>query len=372
MATPERPAADLVAQSSRALAEAWRLIGESAKEGPLRDGLEAGLLDDIRAAVNSQTKSYRYVLPTQLCAKVASPELDCRCLQAARGGTGAFDARTVAHEVVVPFDQANHDVLGGSPEPYVNNPLRVPEVTKKYRKQQKNKKDWDSLCRVLAEVQERDDPQVASLALRQTLTEIYRRLAGAHVVYPAPKRISLEETLRIMREFLEQSSGGDRLLALASALFSVVGSRFNLFREVRRSNITAADASTGLVADLECLNQAGEVVVVVEVKDRVLTITQLRTKMADIREKQVSEIFFVAHQGVADADKEEIGQQVVHEFVSGHNVYITDLFALGRTALSLLGEHGRRDFVQEVGRQLDAYRSDITHRRSWAQLLASV
>jgi len=372
MATPGKPAADLVAQTGKVLAETWRRIDESAEEGPLRDWLEAGLLKDIRAAVNSQTKSYRYVLPTQLCVKVARPELDCRCLQAARGGTGAFDARTIAHQVVVPFDQANHDVLGGSPEPYVNNPLRVPEVSKKYRKQQKNKRDWDSLCRVLAEIQERGDPQLTSLALKQTLTEMYRRLAGAHVVYPAPKRISLEETLRIMQEFLSESSGGDRLLALASALFSMVGERFGLFREVRRSNITAADASTGLMADLECLNQAGEVVVVVEVKDRVLTITQLRTKMADIREKQVSEIFFVAHQGVADAEKEEIGQQVAHEFASGHNVYITDLSTLGRTALSLLGEQGRRDFVREVGRQLDAYRSDIAHRRSWAQLLASV
>jgi hypothetical protein len=63
---------------------------------------------------------------------------------------------------------------------------------------------------------------------------------------------------------------------------------------------------------------------------------------------------------------------VTKEFVSGQNVYITDLTTLCRTALALLGEQGRREFVQEVGVQLDRYRSDITHRRCWAQLLASV
>ena len=37
---------------------------------------------------------------------------------------------------------------------------------------------------------------------------------------------------------------------------------------------------------------------VVEVKDRVLTVSQMMGKVANMREKQVSEIFFVAQQGV--------------------------------------------------------------------------
>lgn len=110
----------------------------------------------------------------------------------------------------------------------------------------------------------------------------------------------------------------------------------------------------------------------VEVKDQALTITHLRTKMAAIREKQVGEIFFVAEQGIAGADQNAIKDQITREFVSGHNIYITDLHTLSRIALSLLGEQGRRDFMREVGLQLDGHRSDIVHRRAWAELLASV
>lgn len=104
----------------------------------MEDWLDDGaLIESIHRAINSATKSYHYVLPTQLIAKLADPSLDCRCLQVARGGQGAFDARTIAHKVVVPFDQSNNNVLGGSPEPYVNNPLRVPEVSAQYRKLRK-------------------------------------------------------------------------------------------------------------------------------------------------------------------------------------------------------------------------------------------
>jgi hypothetical protein len=63
---------------------------------------------------------------------------------------------------------------------------------------------------------------------------------------------------------------------------------------------------------------------------------------------------------------------VESEFVSGHNVYITDLQSLARAALSLAGETGRREFLKEIARQLEEYHSDILHRRAWALLLGSV
>ena len=76
----------------------------------------------IADCLKSKTKSCHYVLPTQLLCKSVNPSLACHPLQAAYSTRGAFDARTIAHGVIVPFDRKNHNVLGGSPEPYVNNP----------------------------------------------------------------------------------------------------------------------------------------------------------------------------------------------------------------------------------------------------------
>lgn len=348
----------------------WRALCKAAKEGKLRDHLpEQKLVKAIALSINSKTKTYRYILPTQIISKIVDPALDSHCIQASRGGHGAFDARTIAHGIIVPFDQANENVLGGSQEPYVSNPLRVPEVSARYRKPQKDKATWDQLCVVLDAVEKKSDSQFTQLVFRQVLTEVYRRLSTVRVLYPAPRRVSLHKAMEVIQIFLSNHSGGDRLLALSSALFTVIGSRFGLYAEVKRGKITAADQASGMLADLECVTKDGRIIFAVEVKDRQLTTSQLRAKVRSIREKQVSEIFFVATQGTIPSEHSAIKSLIEHEFASGQNVYVTDLEALSRVALALVGEHGRRDFLIETSAQLEKYRSDITHRREWAAIL---
>lgn len=362
----------LAETSEGILQKTWKEISRLAENQKLQDWLpDTSLAADIRSCVGSKVKTYRYVLPTQLVAKVANASLDCRCLQSSRGGPGSFDARTIAHSVVVPFDQANESVLGGSLEPYVNNPLRVAEVSKDFRSAQKYPQAWDELCRVLDAVEARQSQRFTLAVFKQVLTEVYRRLSLVRVVYPTPRRASLSKTLELIATFSTEQSGGDRLLALTSALFLVIGSRFGLFSDVRRAKITAADQPSGMLADLECVSKTGEVVIVVEVKDRRIRVGQLRAKMKNIRERQVSEIFFVA-QGAERSEREELRRVIDREFISGFNIYVTDLISLSDAALSLLGEAGRRQFLVETANQLENYHSEVVHRRAWAALLATV
>lgn len=366
-------AVDLIAEGTKSLNRLWSETIDQAEKNKLQNSLsDADLINIIQVCVNSKTKTYRYVLPTQLIAKLVDPSLDCRCLQALRSGSGSFDARTVAHQVIVPFDQANEGVLGGAPEPYVNNPVRVLEVSEQYRAPQKNKDDWDKLCKVLSLIQNRNSRKFTEAILKQVLAEIYRRLEGVRVVYPTPSRISLAKCLKLITDYLGEQSGGDRLLALSSALFAVIGKRFRLYSNVRRAKITASDLATGLLADLECVTDKDKIVLTVEVKDKELTISQMRGKIRTIREKQVSEIFFIAQRGVAQDDKGQIRELIDKEFVSGQNIYITDMISLGQATLALLGDAGRKDFLREVGNHLESYKSDINHRRAWATLLASI
>ena len=363
----------LVEAAAATLQEIWASVLSAAEDGPPADAIEEDdgkLLESIRLSVNSNTKTYRYVLPAQLLAKIADPALDCRSLQAGADRTGSFDARTIAHQVIVPFDQSNDRVLGGSPEPYVNNPVRVSEVSERHRNPQKNKRGWDHLCRVLEVVESTQDEDFTKTVLRQVTIEIYRRLSEVRVAYPTPRRISLSGCMRLIDEYLAETSGGDRLLALSSTLFAVIGRTFHLFSRVERASITASDASTGMLADLECSTEDGTIVLVVEVKDRVLTVSQMMGKVANMREKQVSEILFVAQQGVED--QEQVDLLIESEFVSGQNIYVMSLSRLAEVSLALLGEEGRREFLLGVGSQLDDHRSDIRLRRRWSDLLASV
>ena len=102
------------------LDEIWNSVQSAAENGQLTDAIEkeeSGLLENIRSSVNSNTRTYRYVLPTQLLAKVSDHTVDCRSLQAGADRTGSFDARTIAHRVIVPFDQSNDRVLAARQNP---------------------------------------------------------------------------------------------------------------------------------------------------------------------------------------------------------------------------------------------------------------
>jgi hypothetical protein len=363
---------NLVNAGREALAQCWSEVAALAESGQMRDVLgDEELVAAIRRSVNSPTKTYRYVLPAQVLAKLVDPSLDSRCIQVSRGGVGAFDARSFAHEVIVPFDRANHNVLGGSEEPYVSKPLREPEVTDAYRRSKKNKSGWDDLSRVLQIVQERDDTDFTNRVLRQVLTEIHARLGGVHVVYPVPRRISLARALELLDAFFVERSGGDRFQAVTTALFLTLGRQFGIFTSVRRERVNSADTASGRIADIECVTDAGDIVFVVEAKDRELSITQLQDKIPGLRKHQVAEAFFVAAKGIAAPDEAAIKEIIDREFVSGQNVYITEFQPLARVVLALIGEAGRRRFLEQVGHQLDEF-SDIQHRRAWATLLRGV
>lgn len=330
---------ELVGKCQVALVALWDKVRtafsqETAPQDPIQ---EQALADAIRRSVNSATKTYRYVLPTQLTAKLTESSLDCRCVQAGRTGKGSFDARSICDAVVVPFDKANHDVLGGSPEPYVNNPLRVKEITRKFRERQKDKQGWDDLCFVLQEVETIQDSTFTERSLQQTLIEIHKRLSTVRITYPVPKRISFKQTQTLLGDYLSVQSGGARIQAVTCALLEAIGAKFNPFADVRSSNINTADAASGQVADIECLDPTGQILLAVEVKDKELTINHIKDKLPNMRSKLVSEILFIAQNGIVKEDRPDIDELVSKEYSSGQNIYIFPFPSLAESLMALLG-----------------------------------
>jgi hypothetical protein len=357
-----------LADCKAALEEAWLQVWSETATVEPPSVMSEELLNAIREAVNSDTKTYRYVLPTQLVAKLANPLLDCRSVQAGADSEGAFDARSVASKVISPFDLSHERVLGGSTDPYVSNPLRVTAVDPSQRDAQKDKVGWDRLCLVLQAVETNSNPEFTASVFRQVLREIKARLELVHVTYPFPHRVSLDDTLRITREFLKEKSSGDRFECLLAALFSQLGSSFGLYSEVLRTKSNSADASTGMVADIECRDSKGALVAAVEAKDRNITVTQLQEKIPLWREAGLTEAFLIATKDVKTADAQKIAEAQRVEFSSGHNIYCLPWDAFASSIFALIGETGRSEYLKKVAAELDKY-SAVQHRRTWADLL---
>src|SRR3989304_270836 len=106
MTSEKKQTKDLIDRCRSLLDERWRsaiqLEGSSSSSS-----LPQNIIEAINRSINASSKTYRYVLPTHLLAKAVDPSLDCRSVQAGSGLGGSFDARSICHKVIVPFDRLN-------------------------------------------------------------------------------------------------------------------------------------------------------------------------------------------------------------------------------------------------------------------------
>ena len=80
--------------------------------------------------LNGTHLTYKYILVTELLGKASDPFIDPLSLQAKDESDGAYDARSVCHKVLVPFERDYlPGALGNSNEPFLNKPARFERLT---------------------------------------------------------------------------------------------------------------------------------------------------------------------------------------------------------------------------------------------------
>jgi hypothetical protein len=346
-----------------ALAAHWKLVIENEDDS----NYHAGLSETIHTLIHSATKTYRYPVITQLLAKLVNPQLDCRCIQATRehGVNDSFDARSVCHEVVVPWEFANNSPLGGSREPYINNPLRVQEFSEQYRSGQKNKAHWDLLVSLFSYLE--SNPDALELAFRQALLEVKRLQKDLVIQYPIPLRLSLFGTLRYVNAFLAKKSGGERLQLICYALMNGLAAHWGIWTEVRTSKINASDTSEKKAGDVVCYKD-GEIVLAIEVKDQDLTLELLESFIRNARIDNVSELLAFVNWKNLGA-KQALQTKIDSEFANGMNIYAVDAMEFLSLALVLMGEDGRKSFIECVCSGLDTMNCSFATKKEWARIL---
>lgn len=334
---------------------------------------EVELREWIVDSINHSQVGYRFCLPVQLLGKLTNAALDALSLQrgsSADADSRSWDARSLASKVIAPFNLSQESVLGSSNDPYVGNAMRIPRM----ERGDGSKRDpagWNVLIDVLERVESCADVAFTRAVFRQVLLEFAHRQASLSFTYPVPPRISLERALALAGTFLSQKSGGDRALAIAGALFDVVGENFDLYKTVKRARINASDSASGQVADLECVDANDHVVLAVEVKDRALTLADVESTILKARKRDIREVLFAAAQP-EPGNAESVSARMDTAFAAGQNLYRFDTLDLARVVLAIAGEKGRHIFLSRVGLHLDKWNTQPGHRTAWKKLLESV
>lgn len=311
--------------------------------------------------LRSGTKAYRYLAVSQVLAKLTDPEVDPRCLQAqCKHASGAFDARSFASSVVVPWEQANGGALGQSADPFVSNPFRVPDIDASRRNSYRDKDGYDKVV-ALVDTIHALSPADAEKLLDQVLTEYRRLLQEQQVNYPAPIRASLGDTLKGLQDFLSQNSGGTRLQACVWAAIRTANARMKEFDDVVCGAVNASDKGKR-AADVDC-RVGGIPVKGYEAKEMTLSEALMNDKIRACRDLKVKELTFVVHAN--PLAPQEVLEKADREYRSGLNVYIIGVKDFFEPRLRELGEDGRAAFIAEVGKCLDDMKADYVHRKAW-------
>lgn len=158
-------------------------------------------------------------------------------------------------------------------------------------------------------------------------------------------------------------------MSLAAALCEVAGRRFGLWDSVVRRASTAADRATGMAGDLEC-RDGGRLAYVVEVKERQVALADVLAFEDKLVRSGATEAL-ISTPGVNPLEGDEIERRIRLMWARGINLYRFSIEEIVSVTMALAGEEGRRDFIAEIGRQLDEY-ARPSGRAAWRDLLAGV
>ena len=331
--------------------------------------------------VNARVTSIRFAIVTQLLGKIADPRRDLLCLQKGQTRVGdavapeRWDPRSFCVRAVVPWNRENEQVLGGSGDPYVNNPLRRPRLDEGLENVHAGTRDdWIALAEYFRRLQQEDEDAV-KLSFGRCLRSVAARLARQRFDYPTPNRTSLDQLCELLDRYLATPSGGLRPQAVTTALMRVLGSAFSIFSRVDGQGVNEADRARNVPGDVMCFGVGPdgqeEIRLVVDAKSDRLRLTELQGSVAKARTGNVSNFLF-ATPGFREDEQPAMERIIGEEFVQGLNVYVISIGRLARTSCMLLAEAHRTEFMQEVGRELDSRAASLAHRRAWSDLLSNL
>lgn len=201
-------------RASKILNREWDYVRSDDETEYISDYLIKRKIEEV---LEDSNKTYRYILVNAALSKATNPNIHYRALQAGSSLDGAYDARSVAHEALVPWEKGHGERLGGSPEPFVNNPARHPEVdtSNRARSSQKQERLYSLLQRMEEQVTEGElDP---TDVLRQTLQTV-SELESKTVAFESPTDVPYGVLAQKVKEYLRESGSGERLPAVVAGI----------------------------------------------------------------------------------------------------------------------------------------------------------
>ena len=353
------------------LEESKTLLDELWIQGDgLPDGLSTEIIHDIDLLLNDDAgQTYPFALIAQLLGPTVDIRLDplsiqvsCKTSHGIPEGA-AWDARSLAHKVVVPWNQTNEYPLGTANQPYVNNPLRFAYIDDAMRGAQKYKIQFDALRRVLTF--SRANPACRVALLQSALVSAKNRLTARAIEFTPPLRLSIPTLRTLIESYVSERSLGLRLQVVVAAIARAIY-RSQSDVAVKTNKSTAADVATLNGADV-CVEKSGVSIVLIEVKDRGISTADLHDAIRKARTVLATELKVVVASSAPMGP--ELESTAEREFALGVAVSVISWRAFFEGYLATSDIDSRRYMLNQVGTVLNEIAAPHQHKLAWRDAL---
>lgn len=312
--------------------------------------IEASPVDDETANIISTVlrgthKTYRYILVNALLAKATNPKVDALSLQKGDGKGGKFDARTLCHKVVVPFEKLKlPGCLGDSNEPFLNKPARFVSLSSNNPvRAGKDKETLENLIKVISQINTSEAAYTylksAMVVLISNHEEYLKKFAIGDALIDVSEfsQLVLDYIYKITDHTME---GEVCPLVVAELEQLYLGKDF----KVVPHKVNESGSSSKEVGDIDVFDSEGTLVNAIEVKDKSFSVQDVIHAISKFRQANLASSLFIYGKNVV-FDENEVYKALKAIGREGHYCCLISILNYAKLRISDLKTVTVRDFV---------------------------
>lgn len=312
--------------------------------------IEATIVNDEIASIISSIlqgshKTYRYILVNALLAKATNQNVDALSLQKGDGMGGKFDARTLCHNVIVPFEKLKlPGCLGDSNEPFLNKPARFVSLSMNNAvRPGKDRETLENIIYVLSHIQTSEEAYAylksAMVVLIANHEEYLKKFAIGDALIDASEFSQL--VLDYIYKITDHTMKGEICPLVVAELEQLyLGKNF----KVVPHKVNESGSSPKEVGDIDIFDSEGTLVNAIEVKDKSFHVQDVVHAISKFRQANLSSSLFVYGKNVI-FDEEKIYEALKAIGREGHYCCLISILNYAKLRISDLKNITIRDFI---------------------------
>jgi hypothetical protein len=301
----------------------------------------------IKAVLTGSHKTYKYVLVTGLLAKATDNKVNALALQAGAQIDGAYDARSLCHSVIVPFERDFlQSALGGSNEPFLNKPARFTHLSSTNAVRKGN--DKETLLTLIYIFESIKTSKSASEYLSCALEILNERITELKDLNDSAIKYNptLVEIYEFIFNFLEKSFEGETCAIIIGALEKIYYKKMGANYKVITHKVNQSGASSKETGDIDIF-KGDKFIYSIEIKDKIFTEYDVEHAFNKILRANGKKGEFI-YGPKATFDSKQIDLKLKEFEEKGFYTLLHDVFSYCRHTLMKVELYSKQEFIDTL------------------------